>query len=75
MNFVAQDMGSGNGTYVNGNKITEQELAGEDVIRIGDTEFVFKAENKEYFQQEQNQEFISPPAEEPPPGKLRPATA
>ncbi|MBI3543182.1 MAG: FHA domain-containing protein, partial [Deltaproteobacteria bacterium] len=67
MNFVAQDLGSGNGTYVNDNKITEQELAGDDVIRIGDTEFTFKASSSEYFQQEQNQEFIAPPAEEPPP--------
>jgi len=64
MNFVAQDQGSGNGTYVNGVKISEQELAGDDVIRIGETEFTFKAISQEYFNQEQ--EFIPVP-EEPAP--------
>ena len=67
MNFVAQDLGSANGTYVNDQKIAEQELAGDDVLRIGDTEFTFKAISQEYMQQEQAQEFISPPPEEAPP--------
>ncbi|MBI3558536.1 MAG: FHA domain-containing protein, partial [Deltaproteobacteria bacterium] len=73
MNFVAQDLGSANGTYVNDQKIGEQELAGEDVLRIGDTEFVFKAISQEYMQQEQAQEFIAPPPEEAPPEELDPS--
>lgn len=64
INYVAQDLGSANGTLVNGVRISEQELAGDDVLRIGDTEFVFKAESQDYLQAEQNQEFIAPPDEE-----------
>lgn len=63
ISFVAVDLGSGNGTYVNGVKISEQELAGNDTLRIGETEFQFKATSQEYFQAEQNQEFIAPPPE------------
>lgn len=67
MNFVAVDLGSGNGSTVNGVRITEQELADGDVLKIGDTDFVFKAVSQDYIQQEQNQEFIAPPPEEPEP--------
>src|SRR5262249_3137278 len=34
--FKVCDLGSANGTYVNGQKISEHELSGDDVIRIGD---------------------------------------
>lgn len=68
LNFVAVDLGSGNGTFVNGVRITEQELAGDDVLKIGDTEFVFKAVSQDYLRQEQNQEFMTPlPEPEPEP--------
>lgn len=66
MNFVAQDQGSANGTYVNGVKITEQELAGDDVIRIGETEFVFKAVSQEYFDNEQEYAQVSAEAQSTP---------
>lgn len=62
VSYVAVDLGSSNGTFVNGVKITQQELSGDDVIRIGTTEFVFKAENQEYF--EQQGDFI-PVTDEP----------
>lgn len=66
INYVAVDQGSANGTSVNGVKISEQELAGDDVIKIGDTEFTFRATSQEYMQQEAAQEFIAPPTEEEP---------
>ena len=56
--YVLKDLGSANGTYVNGIKVTEQELSGEDVIKIGDTEFSFKAVNQDYFAQESQGQFL-----------------
>ena len=41
--FWARDYGSANGTYVNGQRITEHPLAPGDVLRIGSTEFRFEA--------------------------------
>ena len=41
--FWARDFGSANGTYVNGQRITEHPLAPGDVLRIGSTEFRFEA--------------------------------
>lgn len=51
--FFVKDLDSSNGTYVNGVKVSEQELSGEDIVRIGDTEFQFKAINLEYKKKEQ----------------------
>ena len=39
--FRIRDLGSNNGTFVNGNRIEECVLAGGDKIRIGDTVFRF----------------------------------
>ncbi|MBI2606597.1 MAG: FHA domain-containing protein [Deltaproteobacteria bacterium] len=61
--FVAQDLGSGNGTLVNGERITQRELSGDDVLKIGDTEFTFKAVSAEYLRQQEG--FMAVPAEEP----------
>ena len=41
--FWARDYGSANGTYVNGQRITEHPLSPGDVLRIGSTEFRFEA--------------------------------
>lgn len=41
--FKITDLGSGNGTKVNGLRIDVQELALEDQIKIGDAELVVKA--------------------------------
>ena len=38
-----RDLGSANGTFVNGQRTREHELAGEDRIKIGKTVLVFKA--------------------------------
>ena len=40
--FVLYDLGSTNGTYVNGNKITRQELSVGDLVQIGSTKFRFE---------------------------------
>jgi hypothetical protein len=41
--FYVEDMGSTNGTYLNGEKLGSQELLhAEDRIRIGDTEFRYE---------------------------------
>ncbi|MEW6058278.1 MAG: FHA domain-containing protein [Bdellovibrionota bacterium] len=55
--YIAKDQGSANGSYVNGNKITQQELASGDVLRIGSTEFTFQALDQEYF--DKQSQFLS----------------
>lgn len=42
-NFTIRDLESANGVYVNGARITEHLLSGDDVVRVGDTEFVVQA--------------------------------
>lgn len=43
-NFVITDLESSNGTYVNGEKITEKSLENGDKIQIGDAVFEFQME-------------------------------
>lgn len=40
--FVLYDLGSRNGTRVNGQRVERQVLMDEDVILIGETPFIFK---------------------------------
>lgn len=42
------DLGSGRGTYVNGDRVTEQQIAHNDVVRVGNTEIhvFFRDERK-----------------------------
>ena len=40
--WLIADLGSGNGTFVNGQKVKEQRLNNGDRIRIGTTNFVFQ---------------------------------
>lgn len=61
--FVLQDLGSGNGTYVNGSRVQAKELETNDVIKIGDTEFSFDAVQSDYH--EKAQEFMTVPDEAP----------
>lgn len=46
--YVLKDLGSSNGTYLNGNVIQEAELSADDVIRIGEVEIRFVALNPDY---------------------------
>jgi Fe-S-cluster-containing dehydrogenase component len=39
--FVIEDLGSNNGTFLNGNRVTEAQLHEGDIIRIGETELEF----------------------------------
>ena len=50
--FYIKDLGSANGTYLNGNLISEEKLGGNDKIRIGDTELGFRMINKDYEQKQ-----------------------
>lgn len=52
--FTVEDLGSSNGTYVNGVKIEKADLTGDDRIRIGDVEFEFKILSAEYFAEEKD---------------------
>ncbi len=52
--FVLKDLNSANGTFVNGAKVTEQELYGGDRIRIGACEIEFRANSSEYAAREKN---------------------
>jgi pSer/pThr/pTyr-binding forkhead associated (FHA) protein/tetratricopeptide (TPR) repeat protein len=61
LNFVVKDLGSANGTFVNGVKVDEQELSGDDVIKIGGIEFTFKALSTDYEAREKD--FLSIPLE------------
>ena len=67
MKFVLKDLDSSNGTFLNGKKITEQELSGDDRIKIGDVEFQFRAVSGDY--QAKEKDFMPVP-EEPPEGFL-----
>lgn len=52
MRVHAQDLDSANGTFVNGHRIQSTVLSGEDILKIGSTEFIFKALSAEYFENE-----------------------
>ncbi len=52
LSFVIKDLGSANGTFVNGIKIEEQELSGDDSITIGDVSFQFQALSADYINQQ-----------------------
>ena len=40
--YVVYDLGSTNGTYVNGAKITRKELVNNDVVQVGSSKFRFE---------------------------------
>lgn len=46
--FYVIDHESVNGTFLNGHQIEKEELSGDDVIRIGDSEFNFRVTNLDY---------------------------
>jgi len=50
LQFEIEDLGSVNGTWVNGKKVQKQELSSGDRVRIGDIEFTFQAKDKDYEQ-------------------------
>lgn len=56
-----KDSESANGTFVNGVRIREKDLASGDVIRIGDTEIRFEATSVDY--EKKQHQFMSIPEE------------
>jgi pSer/pThr/pTyr-binding forkhead associated (FHA) protein len=40
--FLLRDLGSGNGTYVNGERISEQHIINGDAVQIGSVPFIFR---------------------------------
>ncbi|MHC4342888.1 MAG: FHA domain-containing protein, partial [Planctomycetota bacterium] len=42
--WQVRDLGSGNGTKVNGRKVTSEELMAEDVVQVGDAKILFASE-------------------------------
>lgn len=42
--FEVADLGSTNGIYVNGHKVPKKALAPGDIVRVGNTEMVFRRE-------------------------------
>lgn len=63
--FLLRDLGSSNGTLVNGDRIDERELSSGDEIQIGDTKFVFKVVQLDY--EAKKAEFLKVPEEPVPP--------
>ena len=64
LQFSVKDLESSNGTYLNGEKITESELSSEDVIQVGNAELEFKVTSLDY--ESQQGAFIAVPEEATP---------
>ncbi|TET33787.1 MAG: FHA domain-containing protein [Planctomycetota bacterium] len=45
--FVIEDLGSSNGTFVNGEKVTQREVGANDVIKLGNTILFFHTSREE----------------------------
>ncbi len=67
--FFLKDLGSSNGTLVNGERVDEHELVSGDEIQIGDTKFYFKRVQADF--EEKKQSFLQVP-EEPAPAPMAP---
>lgn len=66
LSFTIKDLDSANGTFVNGARVTGpegQELASDDVVRVGSVEFQFKAFSADYSARERN--FMPVPTDAP----------
>ena len=44
--FTLEDLGSQNGTYINGQRLATAQLKANDQIRAGETHFVFTTDNQ-----------------------------
>jgi pSer/pThr/pTyr-binding forkhead associated (FHA) protein/tetratricopeptide (TPR) repeat protein len=63
--YRIRDLGSSNGTYLNGSKIDESELSSDDVIRIGEAEIRFIAVNTDEI--DPNDYYVPSEDDIPPP--------
>lgn len=55
LSFYLRDLNSGNGTFLNGEKILEAELVAGDILQVGESKFQFTVENQKYFQEKSPQ--------------------
>ncbi|MEQ8850050.1 sigma 54-interacting transcriptional regulator [Botrimarina sp.] len=62
--WVVRDGGSRNGTYVNGQKVTEAALGDGHVLRIGTTELEFHQSEQPPTADDQTYDGVAPPARE-----------
>ncbi len=60
--YVLKDLGSTNGTFVNGNRVTETRLRDGDLILFGDTEYCFRSGDNEAARRTVTQVLDHPPA-------------
>jgi pSer/pThr/pTyr-binding forkhead associated (FHA) protein len=63
--YYLKDLGSGNGTQLNGSRIDDVELQSGDKIQIGETTFTFELIQADY--EEKKADFIAVPQQEVPP--------
>jgi len=72
--YILKDLGSANGTLLNGERVDEQILESGDEIQIGDTKFTFEMVQSDY--EVKKQEFITvpPPEMQMAPAELMPAS-
>ena len=66
--YIVKDLGSANGTLVNGERIDEHELQAGDIIQIGDTKFTFQLLQADY--EVKKEQFITVPHIEASPHSL-----
>ncbi len=57
--YIIRDLGSSNGTFVNGTKVQERKLEADDKIDVGDVRFRFVAKSSLY--EEQEKDFVPVP--------------
>jgi pSer/pThr/pTyr-binding forkhead associated (FHA) protein len=52
--YVLRDLGSANGTFLNGVRVSESSLSSGDQIKIGNTTFEFRVRSKDYAEKERD---------------------
>ena len=62
LKYALKDLGSANGTLVNGSRVDEHELQSGDQIQIGETVFTFRLVQNDY--EQKKAEFIPVPQQE-----------
>jgi pSer/pThr/pTyr-binding forkhead associated (FHA) protein len=65
LNFMIRDLGSSNGVFVNEERVEEKDLASNDKIMVGETEFLFRAVQSGYSEAERKLTPLPELPEEP----------
>ncbi len=64
LKFTLSDLGSVNGTFVNGNRVDQVELSSGDAIKIGDTEFKFMVRSTDFEMKKNSFLAVEQPSEQ-----------